>query len=241
MLSYAVKAEGLVKQFGAVRALDGLSFSIKPGEIFGLIGPNGAGKTTTLRIVCTLILPTSGSVSVFGLDAVRQAGDVRRVIAYLPEEAGAYPNLSGWEYLEFMAKFIPGDGKAAVAEAAEISGLGERLKDRAKTYSKGMKRRLLVARALMGKPKLAVLDEPASGLDVLHAYHVRQIIKRYVQEQGVSVLLSSHNMLEVEYLCNRVALVNKGKIAVEGEPQELKKRYESQNLEEVFAKVIGFA
>jgi ABC-2 type transport system ATP-binding protein len=240
-VSYAVDAKSLVKQFGTVRALDGLSFSIKQGEIYGLIGPNGAGKTTTLRIVSTLILPTSGMANVFGLDAVKQAGEVRKIIAYLPEEAGAYPNLSGWEYLEFMANFIQGDSKKAVAEAAEISGLGERLKDRAKTYSKGMKRRLLVARALMSKPKLAVLDEPASGLDVLHAYYVRQIIKRYVKEQGVTVLLSSHNMLEVEYLCDRVALVNKGKIAVEGKPQELKKKYESQNLEEVFAKVIGYA
>jgi ABC-2 type transport system ATP-binding protein len=240
-LDIAVDAKNLVKQFGAIRALDGLSFSIQQGEIFGLIGPNGAGKTTTLRVVSTLILPTSGSVNVFGLDAVKQAGEVRRIIAYLPEEAGAYPNLSGWEYLEFMANFIQGNSKQMVAEAAEISGLGERLKDRAKTYSKGMKRRLLVARALMAKPKLAVLDEPASGLDVLHAYHVREIIKTYVKEKGVTVLLSSHNMLEVEYLCNRVALVNKGKIAVEGEPQELKKRYDSQNLEEVFAKVIGYA
>ena len=240
-MSYAIDARNLVKQFGSIRALDDLSFSVEAGEIYGLIGPNGAGKTTTLRVVSTLILPTSGEVNVFGLDAVKQAGEVRKVIAYLPEEAGAYPNLSGWEYLEFMANFIQTDSKKAVAEAAEISGLGERLKDKAKTYSKGMKRRLLVARALMGKPKLAVLDEPASGLDVLHAYHVRQIIKRHVKEQGVTVLLSSHNMLEVEYLCNRVALVNKGKIAVEGEPQELKKRYESQNLEEVFAKVIGYA
>ena len=240
-MSNAINARNLVKQFGAIRALDDLSFSVEAGEIYGLIGPNGAGKTTTLRIVSTLILPTSGEVNVFGLDAVKQASEVRKIISYLPEEAGAYPNLSGWEYLEFMAKFIQTDSKKAVAEAAEISGLGDRLKDRAKTYSKGMKRRLLVARALMGKPKLAVLDEPASGLDVLHAYHVRQIIKRHVKEQGVTVLLSSHNMLEVEYLCNRVALVNKGKIAVEGEPQELKKRYESQNLEEVFAKVIGYA
>jgi len=240
-MSNAINARSLVKQFGTIRALDDLSFSVEAGEIYGLIGPNGAGKTTTLRVVSTLILPTSGEVNVFGLDAVKQAGEVRKIIAYLPEEAGAYPNLSGWEYLEFMANFIQTDSKKAVAEAAEISGLGDRLKDRAKTYSKGMKRRLLVARALMGKPKLAVLDEPASGLDVLHAYHVRQIIKRHVKEQGVTVLLSSHNMLEVEYLCNRVALVNKGKIAVEGEPQELKKRYESQNLEEVFAKVIGYA
>ena len=237
----AVDVKGLIKQFGAIRALNDLSFNIKSGEIFGLIGPNGAGKTTTLRVVCTLILPTSGEVKVFGLNVVKRASDVRKIVSYLPEEAGAYPNLSGWEYLKFMADFLQGDSKAAVAEAAEISGLGERLKDRAKTYSKGMKRRLLVARALMGKPKLAVLDEPASGLDVLHAYHVRQIIKRYVKDHGVTVLLSSHNMLEVEYLCDRVALVNKGKIAVEGDPQELKKRYESQNLEEVFAKVIGYA
>jgi len=240
-LSLAVNAQNLVKQFGNIRALDDLSFSIKQGEIYGLIGPNGAGKTTTLRIVSTLILPTSGSMGIFDLDAVKQPGEVRKIISYLPEEAGAYPNLSGMEYLEFMAKFAEGDTKKAVAEAVEISGLGDRLKDKAKTYSKGMKRRLLVARALMTKPKLAVLDEPASGLDVLHAYHVRQIIKNYVKDQGITVLLSSHNMLEVEFLCNRVALLNKGKIVVEGEPAELKTRYKSQNLEEVFAKVIGYA
>jgi ABC-2 type transport system ATP-binding protein len=240
-MNHAVNATNLQKQFGPIHALNNITFHIKPGEIYGLIGPNGAGKTTTLRIISTLILPTSGQVTVFGLNVVKQANQVRKIISYLPEEAGAYPNLSGYEYLKFMANFLPGNSKATVAEAAEISGLGERLKDKAKTYSKGMKRRLLVARALMNKPKLAVLDEPASGLDVLHAYHVRQTIKRYVKDQNVTVLLSSHNMLEVEYLCNRVALVNKGKIAVEGEPQQLKKQYESQNLEEVFAKVIGYA
>ena len=240
-MSLAVNAQNLVKQFGNIRALDNLSFAIKQGEIFGLIGPNGAGKTTSLRIVSTLILPTSGSMQIFGLDAVIQPGEVRKIISYLPEEAGAYPNLSGMEYLEFMAKFAEGDTQKAIAEAVEISGLGNRLKDRAKTYSKGMKRRLLVARALMTKPRLAVLDEPASGLDVLHAYHVRQIIKQYVKDHGTTVLLSSHNMLEVEFLCNRVALLNKGKIVVEGEPAELKAKYESQNLEEVFAKVIGYA
>jgi ABC-2 type transport system ATP-binding protein len=104
-----------------------------------------------------------------------------------------------------------------------------------------MKRRLLVARALMVKPKLAILDEPTSGLDVIHAYHVRDIIKKYVQEHGVTVLLSSHNMLEVEHLCDRVALVNKGKVVAEGEPQELKEKFESENLEEVFAKVVKIA
>jgi len=243
-LSLAVEAMDVVKVFGEIRALDGLSFSVKLGEIFGLIGPNGAGKTTALRIVSTLLLPTSGSVNIFGLDVTRNAAEVRKIITYLPEEAGAYRNLSGWEYLEFMARFNSknkSEIREMVKEAAEISGLGERLKDKAKTYSKGMKRRLLVARALMTKPKLAILDEPGSGLDVLHAYHVREIIKRYVKEQGVTVLLSSHNMLEVEYLCDQVALLNKGKVVAKGEPQELKEKFGSINLEEVFAKVVGLA
>ena len=240
----AVEVNNLVKVFGNVRALDGLTFNVEKGEIYGLIGPNGAGKTTSLRIIATLLLPTSGSVKVFGLDVVSEAEEVRRLISYLPEEAGAYKNLSGMEYLEFMASFSAGNRdeiRSMVEQAAEISGLGERLYDRIKTYSKGMKRRLLVARALMIKPKLAVLDEPTSGLDVVHSFHVRNIIKRYVEEFGVTVLLSSHNMLEVEYLCNRVALINKGKIVAEGSPEGLKSEYNAENLEEVFVKVTGHA
>jgi ABC-2 type transport system ATP-binding protein len=243
-VSVAVEAKNLVKDFGSVRALDGLNFRIEKGEIFGLIGLNGAGKTTALRITSTLLLPTSGTVTVFGHDVVDDASQVRNLISYLPEEAGAYKNLSGLEYLRFMANFRV-DNRAAVNDlvdaASEISGLGERLKDKVKGYSKGMKRRLLVARALMTKPKLAILDEPNSGLDVLHSVQVRSVIKRYAKEQGVTVLLSSHNMLEVEYLCDRVALINKGKNVVEGAPAELKTRYEAVNLEEVFGKVVGFA
>lgn len=241
-MSFAVEAENLVKVFGSVRALDSLSFKVKPGEIFGLIGPNGAGKTTTLRVVSTLILPTSGNVQVFDHDVVSEASEVRKLVAYLPEEAGAYRNLSGDEYLRFMAKFSSEDKETLeeiVRSAAEISGLGDRLRDKVKTYSKGMKRRLLVARALMTKPKLAVLDEPTSGLDVLHSVHVREIIKQYVKEHGVTVLLSSHNMLEVEYLCERVALINHGRIVAEGTPEELKSKNKVENLEEAFAKVVG--
>jgi len=243
-MSYAIEANELVKVFGSVKALDGLSFLVENGEIYGLIGPNGAGKTTALRIASTLLLPTSGSVQVFNHDVVREASNVRKIISYLPEEAGAYKNLSGFEYLQFMARFNStnkSELKDVVANAAEISGLGKRLKDKVKTYSKGMKRRLLVARALMNKPQLAVLDEPTSGLDVLHAYHVRGIIKQYVREHGVTVLLSSHNMLEVEHLCDRVALINKGKIVAEGTPAELKANYKVANLEEAFAKVVHLA
>jgi ABC-2 type transport system ATP-binding protein len=242
-MSTAVEVSELVKVFGEVRALDSLSFQIKKGEIYGLIGPNGAGKTTALRITSTLLLPTSGTVKVFGYNVVDEASEVRRRITYLPEEAGAYKNLSGYEYLEFMIKFTAKNKKTVketVEVAAKISGLEGRLKDKVKTYSKGMKRRLLVARTLMTKPELSVLDEPTSGLDVLHSVHVRGIIKQYVEKQGVTVLLSSHNMLEVEHLCDRVALINKGKIVAEGSPAELKIKYDSANLEEAFAKVVGF-
>ncbi|MCW4029279.1 MAG: ABC transporter ATP-binding protein [Candidatus Bathyarchaeota archaeon] len=234
----------LTKQFGQIHALNGVSFSIQPGEIYGLIGPNGAGKTTTLRIICTLIKPTTGSIRIFGVDAAKQPEKTRQIISYLPEESGVYPNLTGLEYLQFMAKLQTPAGtniKSIIDEAAQICGLGDRLKDKAKTYSKGMKRRLLVARALMTQPKLAVLDEPASGLDIMHAYHIREIVKKYVKEHGVTVLLSSHNMLEVEYLCDRVSLINKGNLVVEGEPKALKERYGCQNLEEVFMKVVGYA
>lgn len=240
-MGYAVEVKNLVKKFGNIQALNDATFNIKQGEVYGLIGPNGAGKTTTLRIISTLIAPTLGTASVFDVDVVKQPDEVRKILSYLPEEAGAYRNLSGMEYLQFMAKFSSADTSAAIKEAVEISGLGDRLKDRAKTYSKGMKRRLLLARALMTKPKLAILDEPASGLDVLHAYHVRQIIKSYVKQHNVTVLLSSHNMLEVEFLCDRVALMNKGKIVLEGKPADLKTQHGSQNLEEVFAKVVGYA
>ncbi|MEA2089182.1 MAG: ABC transporter ATP-binding protein [Thermoproteota archaeon] len=241
-MEFAVEAENLVKDFGEVRALDGLSFKVKNGEIYGVIGPNGAGKTTALRIVSTLLLPNSGLVKVFDRNVVREAAEVRKIISYLPEEAGSYKNLSGLEYLEFMAKFTAKDEELVrrmMGDAAEISGLGERLKDKTKTYSKGMKRRLLVARALMTKPKLAVLDEPTAGLDVLHSYHVRQIIKQHVAKNKVTVLLSSHNMLEVEYLCDTVALINKGRIVAEGTPAGLKDKFNAANLEEVFAEMVG--
>jgi len=243
-MSVAIESVDLVKVFGSIRALDKLTFSVDEGRIYGLIGPNGAGKTTTLRIISTLILPTGGSVRVFGHDVVHEAAEVRKLITYLPEEAGAYKNLSGYEYLQFMGGFNSRDTadlKQMVEDAARISGLGDRLKDRVKGYSKGMKRRLLVARALMNKPKLAVLDEPTSGLDVLHAYHVREIIKQYAKEHKVTILLSSHNMLEVEQLCDQVALVNKGRIIVEGTPSELKSKHKAANLEEVFVEVAGLA
>ena len=236
-----VEVLNLEKDYGGVMALRGISFSINGGEIFGLIGPNGAGKSTTLKILSTLLKPTGGRAKIAGYDVVKEAPKVRELISYLPEEAGAYKNLTGKEYLEFMAKLYAKDEEKAMEMlelGMELSGLGERLNDKISTYSKGMTRKLLIARALMVRPKLAILDEPASGLDIVNAYAIRQTIRRFSKE-GVTFLLSSHNMLEVEYLCHRVALINDGQIVETGTPAELKEKYGAENLEEVFMRAVG--
>jgi ABC-2 type transport system ATP-binding protein len=235
--NYAIEAVNLTKDFGNVQALRGASFNVKENEIYGLIGHNGAGKTTTLRILSTLISSTTGSAKVFGYDVAKQPEKVREILSYLPEEAGAYQQLNGIEFLEFMAGFYAktkDEMNRIVEQGRIISDLGDRLDERVKGYSKGMKRRLLIARALMMKPKLAILDEPTGGLDVIQSVNVRNMIKSYADTEGVSVLLSSHNMLEVEYLCHKVALINQGQVVAEGTPDGLKAEYGKRNLEQVF-------
>ena len=226
---------------GGVEAVRGLSFRISEGEIYALIGPNGAGKTTTLRIIATLIKPTGGRVEVFGNDVVKEPDRVRSIISYLPEEAGAYRNLKGIEYLKLMAGFYKVKGRSMeeiAAEAAEISGLGERLHDKIKTYSKGMKRRLQLARTLAPHPRLAILDEPTSGLDVLASMEIRDLVKEYSRRYRVTVLLSSHNMLEVEYLSDRVGIIYRGRLLIEGPPEEVLERTGAKNLEEAFKRLV---
>lgn len=238
-MTFATEVNDLVRDYGALRALNGISFKIKENEIFGLIGPNASGKTTTLRIISTLLKPTKGEVKVFDMDVTKNSQDVRKLISYLPEEAGAYKNLTGIDYLRFMATFYSTNSNerdGIIEKGMEIANLGKRIYDKVKTYSKGMARKLLLARALMVKPKLAILDEPTSGLDVINSMEIREKIKAFVRE-GITVLLSSHNMLEVEFLSERVALIKNGKIFETGTPDELKKKYEARNLEEVFMKV----
>jgi ABC-2 type transport system ATP-binding protein len=235
----AVEVRELVKDYGNFRALKGISFEVDEGEVFGLIGPNGAGKTTALRVIATLLQISSGLVTVFGSELPREAAEVRKIISYLPEEAGAYRNLTGREYLNFIAKFF-GEGEKfqnMVQRGLEIANLGERIDDKVDTYSKGMARRLLVGRALMASPRLAILDEPTSGLDVVNAQEVRRIINGSVKA-GTTVLLSSHNMLEVELLCERIALIDDGKIIASGTAAELKNKYEARNIEEAFVRAI---
>jgi ABC-2 type transport system ATP-binding protein len=237
-MEQALVVENLSKAYGKTVAVHDISFAIAPGEIFALIGPNGAGKSTTLRMITTILSPTSGRVQIFGHDIAHESKVVRGLISYLPEEAGAYKNLTGYQYLHFMAELFSSEKEKVasfVTTAEQVSGLGDRLKDKIKTYSKGMTRKLLLARTVMTKPKLAVLDEPTSGLDIINGLEIRKTVKN-LSKEGMSVLLSSHNMLEIEFLSDRVGIINKGKLFDVGTPQDLKQKYQAQNLEEVFLK-----
>ncbi|HEY1074567.1 MAG TPA: ABC transporter ATP-binding protein [Patescibacteria group bacterium] len=240
MSQHILEVKNLSKHYGALAAVDDISFSISEREIFALIGPNGAGKSTTLRMVTTILSPTGGDVLVADHSVHKDPAKVREVISYLPEEAGAYKNLRGIDYLTFMAGLYAKDAqevKESLEFARGLTGLGNRLNDKISTYSKGMTRKLLLARTVMSKPKLAILDEPTSGLDIINAVEIRKSIKD-LASHGMSVLLSSHNMLEIEFLSDRVGIMNKGKLLEVGTPAELKKKYNATNLEEVFLAIV---
>ena len=236
-----LEVKGLSKQYSKVLAADKVSFEIGEGEIFALIGPNGAGKTTTIRMISTLLTPTAGDAVIAGHSVVKEPEKVRECITYLPDEAGAYKNMTGIKYLRFMAGLFHTDLDAvnkSVEKAKQICGLGERLNDKIGSYSRGMIRKLLLARAVMTGPKLAILDEPTSGLDVLNAIEIRKMIKKLAAEEGMSFLLSSHNMLEIEFVSDRVGIIAKGHLMVTGKTDELKERYNAANLEEGFERVV---
>lgn len=231
----------LGKSYGSVEAVKKVSFEIKPGEIFALIGPNGAGKSTTLRMLATLLRPGNGEATLLGHSLTHEPGEIRKLISYLPEEAGAYKNMRGTTYLRFMAALFTTDSflqQTYYERGVRLANLGNRLKDKVSTYSKGMTRKLLLARTVMAEPKLAILDEPTSGLDITNALGIRETI-RELANNGMAVLLSSHNMLEIEFLSDRVGLINKGALHEIGTPEELKKKYKAKNLEEVFFKATS--
>ena len=236
-----LEVKELTKIYTKKPAADKVSFSIEKGQIFALIGPNGAGKTTTIRMIATLLKSTSGDALVNGYSILSQSEKVRENITYLPDEAGAYKNMTGKAYLEFMASLFTTDKQKAqeyVNYATEICKLDERLNDKIGSYSRGMTRKLLLSRAVMTKPALAILDEPTSGLDIINALEIRKMIRQLASE-GMSFLLSSHNMLEIEYVSDKVGIISQGHLLIEGTSDELKSKYNSSNLEEVFERVVS--
>lgn len=235
-----LEVKNLSKQYSKVLAVDNISFNINKGEIFALIGPNGAGKTTTIRMISTLLKPTTGEAIVNGFNINSEPAKVRENITYLPDEAGAYKSMTGMAYLKFMASLFTTDASLAkqyVDKAVECCQLGDRLNEKIGSYSRGMIRKLLLSRAIMTNPTLAILDEPTSGLDVINALEIRKMIKD-LASQGMSFLISSHNMLEIEYVSDRVGIIAKGHLLVTGSCEELKERYNASNLEEVFERVV---
>jgi ABC-2 type transport system ATP-binding protein len=209
-----------------ILAADHISIAIKRGELFGLVGPNGAGKTTTIKMLCTLLLPTSGTAWINGHNVVEQRDKVREKInVVLGGERALYWRLTGRENLWAFSRFynIPSNvANERITEVLELVDLTERADDRVERYSKGMKQRLQIARALLNDPEVLFLDEPTLGLDPDGARKIRQYIKGLVAEKQVTVLLTTHYMYEAEEMCGRVAIIDKGKIVALGTPQELK-------------------
>ncbi|MEG0570541.1 MAG: ABC transporter ATP-binding protein [Oscillospiraceae bacterium] len=242
-MEVTLKVDKLSKKYpkSNVNAVDEVEFEVNKGEIFALIGPNGAGKTTTIRMIATLIKPTSGDAFVDGLSIINDASKVREKITYLPDEAGAYKNMTGLKYLKFMSTLFTSDKekmKEYVDYASRTCSLGDRLNDKIGTYSRGMIRKLLLSRAVMTRPSLAILDEPTSGLDIINALEIRRIIRGLAKE-GMSFLISSHNMLEIEFLSDRVGIISRGVLHLTGNPTELKQKLNANNLEEVFEKAVA--
>ena len=241
-MACVLELKNVKKSYGKKEAVRGISFEVNAGEIFALIGPNGAGKTTALRMIATLLEINGGEIIIDGIDVKKNPAKARELLTYLPDDAGAYKEMTGVNYLKFMASLCaasPEDEKKSIEYAMDVcSSLGDAVYHKIKTYSMGMRRKLLIARAVMTRPKLAILDEPTSGLDIVNGLEIRDFIKS-LTKTGMSVLISSHNMLEIDYMSDRVAIIDKGLIYAVGTPSELKEKYNSQNLEEVFVKVVA--
>ncbi|MHA2363810.1 MAG: ABC transporter ATP-binding protein [Candidatus Hodarchaeales archaeon] len=227
-----------------ILALDNVNINIKQGEIYGLVGENGAGKTTFVRCVTSMIRPTAGQAKIMGIDVLTNPQEIRRHLGVLPQEAGLYPEFSVHENLLFFAKLQQiSEPEQHVYDLINLIGMIERGHQRAESLSGGLKRRVALARALIGYPKVIFLDEPTTGLDVLVARKVRHIISRMANISKSTVILSTHNMFEAEKLCNRVGVLHKGRLIAEDTPHGLIERYRrssEDNLEDIVASLIGY-
>lgn len=226
----------LRRQRKTVDAVRGVSFQVEPGEVFGLLGPNGAGKTTTIKMLITLLLPTSGSASILGLDVVADAREVRKRIGYVfGGDRGLYDRLNGLDNLRYFAELygVPArEQKQRISSLIELVGLTGREKERVEGYSRGMRQRLHVARGLLHDPAVLFLDEPSIGIDPVGARELRQTIAG-LRDRGKTILLTTHYMFEADDLCDRIAVIRRGELVAEGTPAELKSRVSAGSVVEV--------
>jgi ABC-2 type transport system ATP-binding protein len=241
MKETAIKIDNLSKRFGDVQAVNGLDLEVEKGELFGLLGPNGAGKTTTINILVGLLEPSSGSVEVGGYDIKAQSEKIRELIGVCPQEMGVFPYLTGRENVEFFGELhiMP---KEALRKDVEVlldkMGLTEDADRKVKEYSGGMKRRVSLIMALVSQPDIAFLDEPTVGLDPQSRHAVWDFIEDY-RKKRKTIILTTHYMEEAERLCDRIGIMDQGKLIALGTPESLMKEHDAHNLEDVFIKLTG--
>jgi ABC-2 type transport system ATP-binding protein len=237
----AIEVTGLTKRFGGLVAVDQISLAVKPGEIFGFLGPNGAGKTTTIRMLTGLSQPTGGKASILGFDVHSDIIRIKKRIGVVPETSNLYDELSGRDNLLFMAQLygVPRNRrKERVDDLLKTFGLYERKDSLFRTVSRGMKRALTIAAALVHEPEVIFLDEPTAGLDVVAARSLRNLIG-HMRRQDTTVFLTTHYLEEANLLCDRIAIIVKGKIVKIDTPQALKEFTGMDNLEDAFIKITG--
>jgi len=236
----AIKARALTKVFGDLVAVDHIDLDIQSGVVYGLLGPNGAGKTTTFRMIYGVLKPTAGKVWVYGYDVSKEPVKAKKMIGVLPEDTGIYPRLTAEENLIYFGKLhgMPeAELRRKVEEYLSILELEEKRDFIAEKLSKGQRKKVAFIRAILHDPPILLLDEPTTGVDVVSAREIRHMIKGYA-ERGNTVVLASHNMLEVEQLCDVVSIMHKGKIIHTGSIEEIKRLEGVKELEEVFVRLV---
>ena len=241
MTGFAIDVQDLEMRFGETRALQGLTLQVREGELFGLLGPNGAGKSTTINILTGLLEATAGTASVGGHALPKEARQVKEIIGVCPQDFSIFPYLTGRENVTLFGELY-GVPRAELRERAttilDRLGLNGESDRRVKGYSGGMKRRISLATALIGDPEIAFLDEPTTGLDPQSRHAVWEFVET-LKERKRTVILTTHYMEEAEALCDRIAIIDHGKLIALGTPEELRKAYEAKDLEEVFLKLTG--
>lgn len=218
-----IKTYGLRKEYANLVAVDSLDLEIKQGDIFGFIGPNGAGKTTTIKMLATLIRPTSGYAEICGFNIIKDIDDVKRVIGYMPDFFGVYDDMKVWEYLDFFAmayKIDPARRPKIIDDVLELTDLTGKKQDYVEALSRGMKQRLCLAKTLVHDPKVLLLDEPASGLDPRARIEMRELLQE-LRSMGKTVLISSHILTELADFCNTIGIIEQGKLLVSGPVKEI--------------------
>jgi lipooligosaccharide transport system ATP-binding protein len=238
-----IEAKGLTKRFGALTAVDGINFSVQPGDVFGFLGPNGAGKTTTMKLIQCVSPKTGGTLTVFGMDVDSQPREIKKQLGVLPQETNLDPEFSSIDNLITFARYFnipPGEARQRADDLLSFVQLDEKRDVLIDKLSGGMKRRLLLARALINNPRLLIMDEPTIGLDPQGRHLIWEKLKA-LQAAGNTIVLTTHYLEEAERLCNRLVIMDEGKILIEGSPEELVRAYvgsdivETENTPEVIA------